>query len=109
MTTKEEKKEPATATTPDAVVSDIIIPEKESLEVQKDVLEHVPREEEIEREHGEKVDVSAWMPKTDLGRKVKSGVFREVRWWEAARVPCDAEEDAGREQTVVRRGRGDGE
>jgi len=73
MTTKEETKEPAVAVAPD-----VVIPEKETLEVQKDVLEHVPREEEIERAHGENVDVSAWTPKTELGRKVKSGVLRDI-------------------------------
>lgn len=58
--------------------ADIVIPEKETLEVQKDVLENVPKEEEIEKEIRSDSDVSSWQPKSSLGRRVRSGQIRDI-------------------------------
>jgi len=51
--------------------------EDEKLEVEKDVMEEVP-DEEKETKAEIQIDVDAWTPKTELGRKVKSGEVKDI-------------------------------
>lgn len=52
--------------------------EVEKLDVEKDVVEAVPAEEEAEKHLPGSFDVVAWTPKTEAGRKVKSGELKDI-------------------------------
>jgi small subunit ribosomal protein S5 len=52
--------------------------EVEKLDVEKDVMEAVPAEEEAAKPVPGSFDLAAWTPKTEAGRKVKSGEIRDI-------------------------------
>jgi len=52
--------------------------EEEKVEVEKDVIEKVPDEDKPERPLPGSFDLAAWTPKTEIGRKVKSGEEKDI-------------------------------
>ena len=73
--TKEEAKEEVKEEVKEEIESDDS--EEVSIEVEKDVMKEVPTEETVELPKST-FDVAAWDPKTDVGRKVKSGELSNI-------------------------------
>lgn len=70
---KETKEEPVV----DAPI-DVTEHEEVKLDVEKDVITDIPVSEEIATKAEMSSDVSAWVPKTSLGKKVKSGEIKDI-------------------------------
>jgi small subunit ribosomal protein S5 len=71
----EEKKQVTEAKKPEDIVTPVV--EEAKLEVEKDVLTEIPEEEAIEAKK-DGVDVTAWQPKTSIGKKVKAGEITDI-------------------------------
>lgn len=56
----------------------VVEPEEEKVEIQKDVIEKVPDEDKPERPLPGSFDLAAWTPKTEIGKKVKSGEEKDI-------------------------------
>ncbi len=68
---KEKKSEPKAEVVPAVAVV-------EKLDVEKDVIEAVPAEEEVAKPVAGSFDIAAWTPKTALGLKVKNGEIKDL-------------------------------
>ncbi|HSU72300.1 MAG TPA: 30S ribosomal protein S5 [Candidatus Binatia bacterium] len=75
---KTEVKEEKAVAAPEAMVKPAEAEaEVEKLDVEKDVIEAVPEEEAAKPLPGS-FDLAAWTPKTDAGKKVKSGEIKDI-------------------------------
>jgi small subunit ribosomal protein S5 len=77
----EEEKTPTPETEEkEEVLEDVETTEEESLEVEKDVIESVPSDEEIETKPivANTFDIAGWDPKTSVGKKVKTGEIKDI-------------------------------
>lgn len=76
---KTEVKEEKPAAAPETMVKPVEAEaEVEKLDVEKDVIEAVPAEEEAAKPVPGSFDIAAWTPKTEVGRKVKSGEVKDI-------------------------------
>jgi small subunit ribosomal protein S5 len=60
---------------------EVEVSNKVEIEVEKDVIREIPTEEEAEKgliKKPESAELSAWQPKTSIGKKVKSGEIRDI-------------------------------
>jgi small subunit ribosomal protein S5 len=70
-----EEKKPEPVKEPEKEIVHVV--EEEKLEVEKDVITEIPEEEAIEVPKSG-VDVTAWQPKTSIGKRVKSGEITDI-------------------------------
>lgn len=67
---------PEVTKTPEIVK--VVAEEEAKLEVEKDVIEAVPAEEEAAKPVPGSFDIAAWTPKTSVGSKVKTGEIKDI-------------------------------
>ncbi|MBI4145247.1 30S ribosomal protein S5 [Candidatus Woesearchaeota archaeon] len=77
MPKKPETPEPEVKA-PAVAVEKVVAEEEAKLEVEKDVIEAVPAEEEAAKPAPGSFDIAAWTPKTSIGAKVKTGEIKDI-------------------------------